>query len=172
MCGLLHENLLALMDVDAGSGGSLAGDTHQVVVQVVLFCSLNLLDCRGIIAVSRHEDDQTFAGVVHLVEDDLLDVLSSLLSHVPSVALSPDSASAVVEQVIKHAAVTVVHKGVVARIIVLGLGIFDLAQVDVGSTGGHSDAPQAAFHPVALHVNVGATAAVIDAVMPLRLSAM
>ena len=160
---LLHEDLLAVVDVDA-AGGSLDGLAHQVVVLAVgLLCGLDLLDSRGAVLMSGHEDDQTLAGIVHLVVDDLLDILLGLLLDVPGIALCPDGGGAVVEQVIEHTAVAIVHKRVVAGVEVLGLGVLDLAQVDVRSAGGHGDAPQATFHPVALHVDVGATAAVIDA---------
>ena len=160
---LLHEDFLAVVDVDA-TGGSLGGNTHEVVVAVVLLlCGIDFFNCRRTFLVSGHEDNETLAGIVHLVVDNLLDVLLGLLRHVPGVALCPDSGSAVVEQVIENATVAVVHEGVVARVVILSLGILDLTQVDVGSAGGHGDTPQAAFHPVALHVNVARTAAVIDA---------
>ena len=160
---LLHENLLAVVDVDTVSG-SLGGNTHQVVVQtIVVLSSVDLLDSSVAILMRGHEDDEALAGIIHLVVDNLLDVLLGLLFHVPGVALSIDIGRTVVVQVIVRAVKSVVHEGVVAGVVVLSITILDFAQVDIGCASYDSDAPQAAFHPVALDVDVAATAAVIDA---------
>ena len=75
------------MDVDA-AGRVLGGNTHEIIVEAVgLLCCLDFLNC-GLLLVGGHEDDQTLAGIVHLVVDDLLDGLLGLLGYVPGFVFS------------------------------------------------------------------------------------
>ena len=157
------RSFLDRLHVDA-VGGSLGGNTHHVVIQtVVVLSSVDLLDSSVAILMRGHEDNETLAGIIDLVVDNLLDVLLGLLFHVPGVALCPDGVGAVVVQIVEDAAVAVVHEGVVTGVVVLGITILGFAQVDIGCAGNDSNAPQATFHPVALDVDVALAAAVIDA---------